>query len=107
MIYVDSQGVVLMNGIEASVELEWDEETDTFVVRADSEMYIDNLKDFHKENYPDDDWSEMYKEARGYCKNISGIYPTLQSVNLNLENYCSPNDYYNFTWEYDDGTLVE
>ena len=107
MTYVDSQGVVLQNGIEAHIELEYDETTDMFVVTADPESCIDRFEDFRKKNYPNDDYSENYAEAREYCKKITGTYPTLRMVNYQLKEHCNPTDWYEFTWEYEDGTPVE
>ena len=105
--YVDSQGVVLENGGEASVELDYDETADKFIVTADCDSYIYRYKDFVEENYPDTDPEEHIRECEELCGKISGIYTTLWSINSELKRYCNPTDYYNFTWEYDDGTPVE
>lgn len=106
-IYVDSQEVVLANGQTANVELEYDEAIDQFVVTADCENWADDYMEFMKKYYPEDDPTPTIDEAREDCKQITGRYDTLREVNERLEKYCNPGDWYDFTWEYEDGTPVE
>lgn len=107
-IYVDSQGVVLANGQTANVELEYDEATDRFVVTADCENWINDYIYFNKEYYPEETIDEeLINDGRDACKFISGKYFTLKEINERLERFCNPGDWYEFTWEYEDGTPVE
>lgn len=107
LIYVDSQSVVLLDGQRADIDLEYDENKDIFVVTADAEDWIDDMKRFASENHNDDDLSSLYDEARRDCKKISGKYFTLKEINQVLERYCNDRDWYEFSWQYEDGTEVE
>lgn len=108
LIYVDSQGVVLLDGQGADIDLEYDESTDQFVVTADCERWADDYLSFMKQYYPTEKPNlEMIEEARSDCKKISGRYSTLREVNRVMERYCNPGDWYEFSWEYEDGTPVE
>ena len=106
-IYVDSQTVVLLNGQEADVELEYNEDTDQFVVTADCSRWADDYAEFVRKYYPQDDSKPTIKEAVDDCSRISGKYSTLREINQRLEKYCNPGHRYEFRWEYEDGSPVE
>lgn len=108
MIYVDGQEVVLLNGQTAYIDLEYNEDADQFVVAADCENWASDYLDFMKQYYPTEKPNmEMIEEARSDCQKISGKYATLKEVNRVMEKYCNPGDWYEFTWEYEDGSPVE
>ena len=108
LIYVDSQGVVLHNGGEAHIELEYDDETDRFIATANCDFFADLYRDFMAKEYPKDNPEKYIKECEDICNEISGnTYITLRHINYVLSENCNPSDYYEFTWEYDDGTPVE
>lgn len=109
MVCIDSQGVLLLNGQAANVELEYDEVRDVFVVTADCEDWADDYRRFTAEYYPEDKDAaeETIKDAEADCKEISGTYFTLREINNRLDRLCNPGDWYEFTWEYEDGTEVE
>lgn len=107
-IYVDGQAVTLLGGQEADIDLEYDERTDEFVLTADCERWIGDFEDFHNRYSPNEPIdNELFDEARADCSRITGRYSTLREINRKLEDYCNPGDWYEFTWEYDDGTPVE
>ena len=104
-VFVNSQGVILLNGQTANIDLEYDEEKDVFIVTADCDGWAYDYAEFVKKNYPEDDPTETIDDAINDCKEISGRYYTLKEINEKLNRYCD--DYYDFTWEYEDGTPVE
>ena len=106
--YVDSQGVTLLSGVAANIELEYDEDMDRFKVTADCDNWELTYRDFMRERYPNDPVDEdLIADAKADCGKISGWYWTLKEINQQLEAYCNPGEWYEFTWEYDDGTPVE
>ena len=106
-IYVDSQAVVLLGGQEADIDLEYDERTDRFVVTAECDRWAYDYVEFNKEYYPLFDPKPTIEDAVDDCNMISGKYFALAEVNQVLKKYCNPGDWYEFTWEYEDGTPVE
>lgn len=106
-IFIDSQGVILLDGQEANISLEYNEAEDRFYVEADCENWADNLIDFCREYYPEDDPMPTVESGRDDCKEISGTYWTLREINQVLERYCERGSWYEFRWEYEDGTPVE
>lgn len=106
---IDTQGVLLLNGQSANVEVDYDDARDIFIVTADCDNWADDCRRFVAEYYPEDVTAaeETIKDAEDDCKAISGKYFTLREINNTLERYCNPGDWYDFTWEYDDGTPVE
>lgn len=104
-IFVDEQGVILLDGQTANVELDYNPDTDQFVVIADCENWAESYRDFVNEYYPDDDPESTIKDAEDDCKAISGSYNTLGEVNDILRDYCD--DWYEFILEYEDDKPVE
>ena len=107
LIFVDTQGVLLLNGQSANVDLEYDEKTDMFIVTADCSSWAEDYREFVRQHYPKDDPEPTITDAEGDCRKISGEYCTLREVNQQLEECCNPGDWYEFTWEYTDGSPVE
>lgn len=106
--YVDGQAVVLKGGQEANISLEWDEDSDIFRIVSDCDNWEDNYRDFMRDYYPNDEVDEtLIKEAHDDCRKMSGEYFTLWEINRVFEMYCNEGDWYEFYWEYDDGTPVE
>ena len=54
LIYVDGQSVVLMDGQTACVDLEYNENTDQFIITADCENWADDYLDFMRQYYPNE-----------------------------------------------------
>lgn len=109
MTYVGSQSVVFLSGYEADVELEYDASRDMFAVTADCDAWADRYRDFIEEYYPENVGrvEEAIKDAESDCREISGFYFTLREINRKLEQLCNKGDWFEFTWEYEDGTPVE
>ena len=103
-IYVDGQSVILLDGPTANIDLEYNENTDEFEVTADCSNWED---DFRNCGGDDENDETIIEEARDCCKMISGKYGTLREINRILDKYCEHGSWYEFTWEYDDGTPVE
>lgn len=107
-VFVDSQTVTLLDGQEADIDLEYDPERDMFVVEADCERWVDNYEDFMKKYYPNEKMNqEIIDEAREDCAEITGRYDTLAGINNVLKQNCEYSSYYDFSWEYEDGSPVE
>ena len=109
-VFVDSQSVILLDGQTIAVELEYDENTDKFIVTADCGNFADDLRELHDKYYADegiDTIEQIIKDAENVCNKLSGSYYTLKEINYKLEKYCERGEWYDFTWEYDDGTPVE
>ena len=107
-VYVDSQAATLLDGQEVDISLEYDPERDLFLVEADCERWIGDFTDFHEKYYPDEPLNEeLFEEAKGDCAKITGWYETLREINEKIERICEQGSYYDFTWEYTDGTPVE
>ena len=110
MVYVGGQGVILLDGQGVDIELEYNPDTDMFVVTADCDNFADDLRRLHDEYYADEDTDtieQMIEDGEYVCKKISGSYFTLREINCKLEEYCEHGSWYDFTWEYEDGTPVE
>ena len=107
-VYVDSQAAILLDGQEIDIDLEYDPERDLFLVEASCERWISDFVDFNDQYYPDDPLNEeLIEEVREDCARITGWYETLREINEKIERICEQGSYYNFTWEYEDGTPVE
>ena len=104
IIYVDSQAVILLDGATADVNLEYNENTEMFEVTVDCENWADDIERLYDEDDENKEWIHNFKDE---CKEMSGKYETLKEINKMLEEHCEHGSWYEFTWEYDDGTPVE
>lgn len=107
-VFVDGQSVTLLNGQGADIDLEYDPERDMFVVEADCERWAGDYEDFMRQYYPNEKMNhDMIDEAREDCAKITGRYDTLAGINNVLKQNCEYGSYYDFSWEYEDGSPVE
>lgn len=104
---IDSQSVILLDGQIANIDLEYNPDTNIFEVTADCSNWSYDFREFNEEYYPGEDYGYYIKEAEMDCGKITGKYFTLREINSRLEELCEQGSWYEFTWEYDDGTPVE
>lgn len=107
-IFVDSQSVVLNNGVTVSIDLKYNENTDLFEVTADCSGWANDFEHFCK---IDEDWNSdsqaIIANTEEMCKEISGKYETLGEINKSLHDNCNLGDWYEFAWEHNDRTSVK
>ena len=104
---IDSQSVILLDGQTANIDLEYNPDIDMFEVVADCSNWADDFIKLMNKCYPDEEFNYYIEEAKMDCSKISGKYYTLKEINSRLEELCEQGSWYEFTWEYDDGTPVE
>ena len=104
---VDSQSVILLDGQTANIDLEYNPDLDAFEVTADCSNWADDFRELNERYYPEEDYEYYIKEAEMDCGKITGRYFTLREINSMLSDLCEQGSWYEFTWEYDDGTPVE